>query len=203
MTPALVVVPEDALLQGEGGSELDGEPQLRLDPPLRADQPGTGLQATLLLTGEGELGETGLQCGPVEHLVRHVVGGGRGDRLRQEALGAVHRELPLRRCQHEAAALGQDVDAGLLLDLAPDLVRAPNQGHVREPLAHRDPGDPGVTVCGAEIVRGLVGVQAEHAHAGLRQLIGRRAAHRAEPGDHDVVPHHRRLRDAGEVTVRR
>ena len=87
---------------------------------------------------------------------------------------------------HQHPGLQHQVFAGLRLELAPNLVRAAHQRHVDRALGHRQPGDAGLAMGGAAIVRRVEPVDAERAHPAQRQPVQGGAAHGAEPHDHDV-----------------
>src|SRR5205814_9078135 len=84
------------------------------------------------------------------------------------------------------AGLCQQPRAGLLLDLAPQLVRASDERDVLGALADGETGDPRVPVRGPVWVRRLVLVDPDDASSAPCQLKDGRAAHRTPPPDDDV-----------------
>jgi hypothetical protein len=68
--------------------------------------------------------------------------------------------------------------------------------------------DAGAAMGGAAIVTGSVALEAQHALASARQMMERRASHRAEPADDDVEMRHNdqpaiRFSDASMVHCRK
>ena len=84
----------------------------------------------------------------------------------------------------------QELLPSLRLELAPELVRAPKQRHVGGVLEVAEPDDAGDPVRGAELVRNVEALQAEHALPAAGEVVERRAAHSADPHHDDVVSLH-------------
>jgi len=78
----------------------------------------------------------------------------------------------------------------LRLELAPELVRAPQQRHIGGVLEVPEPDDPRDPVRGAEFVRDVETLQAEHALPATGEVIERSASHPADPDDDHVVSLH-------------
>ena len=76
------------------------------------------------------------------------------------------------------------------LELAPELIGAPDEGHVRRVLEVGEPDDPRDPVRGAELVRDVEPLDTEHALPAAREVIQRRAPHPADSDDDDVVALH-------------
>ena len=106
-----------------------------------------------LAPGESELREPLLDVARRQHLVLHRKRGGRRDgRLQEMALAVVSR-MDARRGDHQDPAGGEQVDAGLALDLAPELVRALCQARIDKPLAGGLACDAGAAVRRSQGVR--------------------------------------------------
>jgi len=144
-------------------------------------KPLTRVEVSLVAVAGGEGGVAPAQRRAVEPLVGEagLVGGvdGGGEESRHAVAGRAFA----RSGQHQQAVLGQQLDAGLGLERAPDLVAARGEGRVFRPLAAGDAGDAGVAVRRAEGMRRIVLVDAQHPRAALRQLVGGGGAHRAQP----------------------
>ena len=127
--------------------------------------------------------------GRVEHLVRQVVKLGRLER-------ATERASVLRPALERAGGDEQPL-AGIGLEVVPQLVRPPEQRHVRGVLVVREADDPGDAVRRAELVEEVELLQPEHALAASREVIRRGRPHPSEADDDCVVPirHRRILRD--------
>ena len=88
---------------------------------------------------------------------------------------------------NDESAVGREQTlAGFRFQCAPQLVRSLHQRRVVFALADREARDARVAVARAEGVRWREAIQAENARALLRQVIDRRAAHRAE-SQHDGI----------------
>ena len=100
---------------------LARQPQLRGDGPFGPDEARAGLEHAALVAAQGERWEALRQCGAVEHLVRDAVCLRRGDRRREEVVGAV---LPTTAGDgdHDAAREREELFAREGFDLAPQLV---------------------------------------------------------------------------------
>ena len=112
---------DDPLAGSEVGAVLARQPQLRGDGGFGPDEPGARLEHAALVAAQGERREALSQRGAVEHLVRDAVCLRRGDRRREEVVGAV-RPAAAGDGDHHAAGDGEQLFAGEGLDLAPQLV---------------------------------------------------------------------------------
>ena len=86
----------------------------------------------------------------------------------------------------------------LLLELAPERVRALDERHVARVLEVRLPDDPRDAVRRASLVGDVEPLDAQHALASAREVVERRAPHPADPDDDHVVP----LRHGRDPTAR-
>ena len=87
----------------------------------------------------------------------------------------------------------EELLADLVLELAPQLVRAADERDVGRVLEVRETDDPRDSVRRPEVVRHLEALDAEHALAPPGQVVERGAPHSSD-SDHDrVVPLHRRV----------
>ena len=123
-----------------------------------------------------------MQLGAVHHLVRQPVVLARLERAVEDgaALGArVH-----------AAGDVEQLLARERLELAPQLVRPPQQRDVGGMLPVGQPDDPGEPVRRAVLVQQVEALQAQHAEAAAREMEQRGAAHPAEAENDDVVCGH-------------
>jgi hypothetical protein len=95
--------------------------QLRGDGAFGPDEAGARLEHGALVAAQAERREALGQCGAVEHLVRDAVGLRRGDRRREEVIGAVLPPTAGDR-DHHAAGDRQQLLAREGFELAPQLV---------------------------------------------------------------------------------
>src|SRR5262245_30599315 len=77
-----------------------------------------------------------------------------------------------------------------MLELAPQIVRAPQNGNVHRMLGVRLANDAAVAVRRPECVARCPAVQAEHVEAAKREVIRGGASHGAKSGDDDVEFRH-------------
>src|SRR5579871_3832606 len=75
--------------------------------------------------------------------------------------------------------------------LAPQLIGPAQQRHVRGMLEIAEADDAGEAVRGAPVVPGREALEPKHAQAAARQMIERRAPHRARSDDNHVMCHGR------------
>ncbi|MCH7653472.1 MAG: hypothetical protein IIB14_07335 [Chloroflexi bacterium] len=73
-----------------------------------------------------------------------------------------------------------------LLKLAPQLIRSPQQGHVRGVFVVGEPDDPSEAVGRAHVVGDAVPLDPQDSLAPLRELVQGGAAHAAD-ADHDYI----------------
>lgn len=173
-----------------------GQRQLRGDAGFRADEPADTIDIGPLVVAYREGGVSGPDLRGIETL--ECDPGLPCDPLgRAEEVFAVMGFGGRRTADDDQPVLGQQflACAELVLDLAPDLVGAPRECGVGRTFAAGYAGDPGLAMARAERVRRLEAVDAEHAGAALRELVGRGGAHGTEPEDDDVesfrhVPRH-------------
>ena len=119
---------------------------------------------------------------PVELLVRDVVLVARSERAVVDALA-----------RFENPRDGEELLPGLVLELAPQLVRAAQERHVVRMLEVPEPDDPRQSVGRAVLVQHVEAFEPEHAAAPPSEVVERCAPHPAD-SDHDrVVPLHRRV----------
>jgi hypothetical protein len=162
---------------------------VRQDRALSEQEPAVRLEhGPRRILDPGVRREAAAQLAPIEHLVRDVVQLGRLERP------AEHRSVlgtALDRARDDEEPL-----AGIGLEVAPELVRPPEERHVRRMLVVRQPDDPRQPVRGAELMQQVELLQSKHALAATRQVIGRCGPHPAQADDDDVVPirHGRSLR---------
>ncbi len=86
--------------------------------------------------------------------------------------------------------IGEQVAAGFVLDLAPELVRAHHERDVVRALADGEAGHACVAVRGAEGVRRRELVDPEDGLPAFGELVERGAAHRAQAQDQSVISLH-------------
>ena len=139
---------------------------------LGQQEPALGLVQTLDLLRQAIPGIAPVQLVAVHHLVRQAV------------------ELArLERALEDGAAFGTRIHAsrdveellsGETLELAPQLIRAPEQRHVRRVLPVGEPDDSGEPVGRAVLVHQVVALEPEHPQAPAREVEQRRAAHPAK-----------------------
>ena len=84
----------------------------------------------------------------------------------------------------------QELLARLGLELAPELVRAPQQRHVVGMLEVREADDPREPVRRAVLVQEVEALEPEHALPAAGEVVERRAPHPADSDDDDVVALH-------------
>ena len=150
---------------------------------LRTDEARTLLEHGQLAGGRGERREAGPHGVGLQHLVRQI------PLLRRPEASGERRAV--RRPQVETTGEGEQVGAGLLLRLGPQLVGPQQQRDVRGVLEVGLPDDPRTPVARAPVVGGGEPLQPEHALAPGGEVPGSGRAHPAEP-DHDhVVATHR------------
>ena len=113
--------------------------------------------------------------------MREVVLGARAEHAVEDPLAAL-----------DDARHVEELLAGLALELAPELVRAPEQGHVVGVLEVREADDPGQAVGGALVVEDVEALEPEDALSAAGEVVERRASHPADSDDDDVVPLHPR-----------
>ena len=119
-----------------------------------------------------------MQLGTVHHLVREAVQFARFERALEDrtVLGArIH-----------AAGDVKETLAGEAFELAPQLVRAPQERHVRGMLPIGEPDDAGEPVGGAVLMHEVEALEAEHPQAPAGEMEQRRAAHPSET-QHDHI----------------
>src|SRR6266542_1530748 len=73
--------------------------------------------------------------------------------------------------------------SGNILEVMPQLIRAPQQRNVRRMLPVREPDYPRQTMRRAEVVRNIELFEAEHAGAAAREVIDGGASHPADAND--------------------
>src|SRR5262249_30274206 len=72
------------------------------------------------------------------------------------------------------------------LELAPQLIGAPQQGHIGGMLEIAEPDDAGGAMRGAAVVAGSEALEAQHALPPAREVVNRRAAHHAQATNRHV-----------------
>ena len=87
---------------------------------------------------------------------------------------------------HQAAGQSHERRPRLPLELRPQVVGAPEDGHVQWVLVIELPNDATLAVRGAQGMTGGVAIQPQRADTARGQMIGRRATHRPQ-ADHDRV----------------
>lgn len=111
----------------------------------------------------------------------------------------------VRRSQNETPTSFDQSATGVLLELAPKLVRAQDQRHELAAFADGLSRDAGVAVRGAVLVRRREAVDADDAQLPLGCMVERGAAHSTKAGNQDVAGSHRNgqpcpMTCAGQVT---
>ncbi len=91
----------------------------------------------------------------------------------------------------------QELLVRLGLELAPELVGAPEQRHVVGMLEVREADDPRQPVRRAVLVQEVEPLEPEHALPPAGEVVERRAPHPTDSDDHDVVALHRPDPNAG------
>jgi hypothetical protein len=84
------------------------------------------------------------------------------------------------------AVLGQQILAGLPLEVAPDVVGTAGKDRILRAFAASDTGNPRLAVRRAELVRWFELVQPKHRSLAQAELVKRSRAHRAKAEDNGV-----------------
>ena len=149
------------------------------DRSLRQHEARVGLVNELPVGRQRVRRKAACDLAAVEHLVWEVVLGARAEYAFEDPVAA------LDRTRHVEELL-----SGLVLELAPELVRAPEQGHVVRVLEVREADDPREAVGRALVVEDVEALEPEHALSAAGEVVERRASHPADSDDDDVVPLH-------------
>src|SRR3954469_12468935 len=118
--------------------------------------------------------------------MRDTVALGCVDRALQELRVAMRTGACARPGDHQKAVLHEQLFAAVALELAPDFMRAPRELRVLRTFAAGEPGDPGLAMGRAFVMRRRKLIDAEHFSSALGELVQARTAHRAETDDNDV-----------------
>ncbi len=189
--PAFELDCQYALVAPNLRAEAFGDRQLRIDASFRPHEPRARLVVRGLVAVQLELGKASGHLGRVEALVGNAVTVRAGDRRGEEVVAMVTRGAPAGGLDDETAALGEEVLAGLGLELTPDRVGAPDERRVVHPLPDRLTRDPGVAMGRAIDVGRRVTVDAERGRTESRELVQGGGTGRPEAHDDDVRRAHR------------
>ena len=159
--------------------------QLRANACFGPQEPGVAFEIAPLVVGHVETWKSPPDLRRVQHLVRDCEFSCGCERVVEETLDMSARGLRAAG-DDEPAARGEELRPRLLLQLAPELVRAQRKRGVLLSFADREPGNARVAVTRPERVRRRELIDAENARAPAGELAQRRASHRSE-SEHDCV----------------
>src|SRR5262245_39462974 len=171
---------------------LDCGVSMRGNASLGQQKPAVGLEYADERSGKPVGGKSGGERPAGEHFMAKVESRARVEHAADRTTA--------RLARIDAAGDLQQRFARHLLEFAPQLVRAPQQRHVRQVFPVRETDDAREAVRGTALVRDAELLDAEDARAAARRVERRCTAHSADAGDDDVVVGHA-VRNAPAASV--
>ena len=148
---------------------------------LWAGEAGFGLEERDVTRVRGEVREAQPDLVLVEHVVGEIP-------LLTGPQAACHGQA-VRGSDEQAAGHAVDVSTAVCGELVPQFVCAQEQRHIGRILEVGLADDAGAAVAGSSVVCGRELLQPQHALPAGGEMVGRGAAHAAQPDHDDVISH--------------
>lgn len=177
---------QNALVAPHGGAMFTGEPELGRDAVFRPQHAGARLEVAHFIAAQLELRIARDDLPGVEPLMLDAKALGEGEAALHEILPAVMSCRAGARRHDEAAGLDHERLAALLLQLAPDRVRATHHRGVGIALADGEPRDARLAVRGSHRVRRLETIDADDTDPATGKLVKYGATEGPQADHHDI-----------------